>query len=59
MKVATDANLKGNDWKLYEYITRHFIASVSNDDCTYTEITIIFDIGRERFYLTGFLTPSS
>jgi hypothetical protein len=52
MKVVTKEQLPEDEWRLYEYITRHFIASLS-DDCTYKEIVIIFDIGGETFFLTG------
>jgi DNA topoisomerase-3 len=52
MKVATKEQLPDDEWRLYEYITRHFIASLSGD-CTYKEIVVTFDIGGETFFLTG------
>lgn len=38
-------------WRLYEYITRHFIATVSYD-CKYLQNTISFRIGPEHFTCT-------
>ncbi|NIG60281.1 DNA topoisomerase 3-beta-1 [Pontoporia blainvillei] len=52
MKSATEAELGGEAWRLYEYITRHFIATVSHD-CKYLQSTISFRIGPERFTCTG------
>jgi len=31
MKAASEAELGHEAWRLYDYITRHFIATVSND----------------------------
>ncbi|MEQ2190699.1 hypothetical protein XENOCAPTIV_006161, partial [Xenoophorus captivus] len=43
----------GSDgWRLYEYITRHFIATVSQD-CKYLQTTIDFKIGMEAFSCSG------
>lgn len=42
----------GEAWRLYEYITRHFIATVSYD-CKYLQSTIAFRIGSEHFTCTG------
>lgn len=43
----------GSDgWRLYEYITRHFIATVSQD-CKYLQTTIDFNIGTEAFSCSG------
>lgn len=52
MKSATEAELGGDAWRLYEYITRHFIATVSHD-CKYLQSTISFRIGPEHFTCTG------
>lgn len=30
MKLANRSDLDGDSWKLYDYITRHFIATVSH-----------------------------
>lgn len=52
MKAAPrDEFNKGNDWRLYDYITRHFIASLM-DDVQYEEHTYMFDIGGEEFVFT-------
>eukprot|EP00928_Gymnodinium_smaydae_P089617 TRINITY_DN7354_c0_g2_i1.p1 TRINITY_DN7354_c0_g2~~TRINITY_DN7354_c0_g2_i1.p1 ORF type:complete len:1373 (+),score=227.90 TRINITY_DN7354_c0_g2_i1:530-4120(+) len=49
MKAAPrDEFSKGNEWRLYDYITRHFIASLSGD-VKYTEHRIVFDVGGEEF----------
>lgn len=43
----------GSDgWRLYDYITRHFIATVSQD-CKYLQTTIDFSIGTEGFSCSG------
>ncbi|KAK2121181.1 DNA topoisomerase 3-beta-1 [Saguinus oedipus] len=42
----------GDAWRLYEYITRHFIATVSHD-CKYLQSTISFRIGPELFTCSG------
>eukprot|EP00971_Amphidinium_carterae_P289091 5740142-Amphidinium_carterae.1 len=39
---------KGNEWRLYDYITRHFIASLM-DDVQYEEKALVFDLGGEFF----------
>ncbi|XP_016287993.2 DNA topoisomerase 3-beta-1 isoform X3 [Monodelphis domestica] len=52
MRSATEAELGGDAWRLYEYITRHFIATVSYD-CKYLQNTISFQIGPERFTCSG------
>ncbi|KAF6715652.1 DNA topoisomerase 3-beta-1 [Oryzias melastigma] len=48
---------RSDGWRLYEYITRHFIATVSQD-CRYLQTTIEFSIGTERFSCGG-KTPIS
>uniref|UniRef100_A0A670JYZ8 DNA topoisomerase n=1 Tax=Podarcis muralis TaxID=64176 RepID=A0A670JYZ8_PODMU len=52
MRTATEAELGGDGWRLYEYITRHFIATVSAD-CKYLQTTIACSIGPERFTCIG------
>lgn len=51
MRSATEAELGSEAWRLYEYITRHFIATVSYD-CKYLQNTISFRIGPEHFTCT-------
>lgn len=52
MKPATRAELDGDAWKIYDYITRHFIASVSQD-CKYLSTVATFEVGSETFSCTG------
>ncbi|CAE7473243.1 unnamed protein product [Symbiodinium natans] len=42
---------KGKEWRLYDYVTRHFIASLM-DDAEYDEIRYVFDVCGERFVFT-------
>ncbi|KAG9487489.1 hypothetical protein GDO78_007378 [Eleutherodactylus coqui] len=51
MRSATEAELGGDAWRLYEYITRHFIATISYD-CKYLQTSIGFCVGCERFTST-------
>eukprot|EP01138_Halocafeteria_seosinensis_P013245 gb/GECG01013527.1/.p1 GENE.gb/GECG01013527.1/~~gb/GECG01013527.1/.p1 ORF type:complete len:1063 (+),score=86.31 gb/GECG01013527.1/:1-3189(+) len=51
-KCATQGQLSGKEWKLYEFIVRHFLACCSNDakgDGTNIEI----QIGEEEFSTSG------
>nr|XP_015221342.1 PREDICTED: DNA topoisomerase 3-beta-1 [Lepisosteus oculatus] len=52
MRSASENELGSDGWRLYEYITRHFIATVSHD-CKYLQTTIVFSIGTETFICTG------
>lgn len=52
MKAASRNELDGDAWKLYDYITRHFIATVS-PDCRYISTTATFNINDEIFTTTG------
>ncbi|XP_008061294.1 DNA topoisomerase 3-beta-1 isoform X1 [Carlito syrichta] len=52
MRSATEAELGGDAWRLYEYITRHFIATLSHD-CRYLQSSISFRIGPELFSCSG------
>ena len=42
---------KGNEWRIYDYVTRHFIGTL-HDDCVYLEKAMQFDINRHRFTYT-------
>eukprot|EP00435_Cladocopium_sp_Y103_P032004 s1452_g8.t1 len=42
---------KGKEWRLYEYVTRHFIASLM-EDAAYDEISYVFDVAGEQFAFT-------
>ncbi|KAK3593899.1 hypothetical protein CHS0354_011502 [Potamilus streckersoni] len=52
MKPATEGELDHNSWRLYDYITRHFIGTIS-PDCKYLQTTAFFEIGTEKFTCTG------
>ena len=52
MKPATEAELGGDAWRLYEFITISFIASISYD-CKYLQTTVKFTIDQETFSLSG------
>lgn len=52
MKTASRNELDGDSWKIYDYITRHFIATVSRD-CKYLSTTATFVISDEVFTSTG------
>ncbi|XP_061881674.1 DNA topoisomerase 3-beta-1 [Entelurus aequoreus] len=56
-RAASEEELGSDGWRLYEYITRHFIATVSQD-CKYLQTTITFNIGTETFTCSG-KTPIS
>lgn len=52
MKAASRNELDGDAWKLYDYITRHFIGTLAKD-CRYLSTTIKIVINGEVFYITG------
>ncbi|XP_030647243.1 DNA topoisomerase 3-beta-1 [Chanos chanos] len=52
MRAASESELGSDGWRLYEYITQHFIATVSQD-CKYLQTTITFSIGTEGFSCSG------
>lgn len=52
MKSASRNELDGDSWRVYDYITRHFIATLAKD-CKYLSTTIKFEVGMEIFTLTG------
>lgn len=39
-------------WRIYDYVTRHFIATLSSD-CKYLCTTVTFQVGTETFHYTG------
>lgn len=47
-----ESELEGDMWRIYDYVTRHFIATLSRD-CKYLSTTITFAVGSETFYYTG------
>ncbi|XP_053384624.1 LOW QUALITY PROTEIN: DNA topoisomerase 3-beta-1-like [Mercenaria mercenaria] len=52
MKSATESELGHDAFRLYDYITRHFIATVS-PDCRYLQTVVYFEVGGEHFSFTG------
>ncbi|XP_023129112.1 DNA topoisomerase 3-beta-1 isoform X1 [Amphiprion ocellaris] len=52
MCAASEGELGSDGWRLYEYITRHFIATLTQD-CKYLQTTIDFNIGKEAFSCSG------
>ena len=52
MRPASEGTLGGDEWRLYEYITRHFIATLS-PDMHFTRTKVCFQIGTETFTCTG------
>ncbi|ESO91570.1 hypothetical protein LOTGIDRAFT_217319 [Lottia gigantea] len=52
MKLAREGDFDHDSWKVYDYITRHFIATLS-PDCKYLQTTVHFEIGLEKFTTTG------
>ncbi|XP_056602830.1 DNA topoisomerase 3-beta-1 isoform X2 [Triplophysa dalaica] len=52
MRAASEIELGSDGWRLYDYITRHFIATVSHD-CKFLQTTISFNIATETFTCTG------
>ncbi|XP_066597941.1 DNA topoisomerase 3-beta-1 [Prorops nasuta] len=52
MKTASRNSLDGDSWKIYDYITRHFIATLARD-CRYLSTTIKFEVGMETFTTVG------
>ncbi|KAH7939584.1 hypothetical protein HPB52_014451 [Rhipicephalus sanguineus] len=51
-REASRSELDGDAWKLYDYIARHFVATVS-EDMKYLQTTASFTVGEECFSLTG------
>ena len=45
-------DLDGDSWKIYDYIVRHFIATVSQN-CKYLQTTAAVTVGEETFTFTG------
>lgn len=49
MRSASEGQLHGDSWRVYDYITRHFLATISND-CTYEQTKVRFVIGDTEFF---------
>ncbi|XP_033112816.1 DNA topoisomerase 3-beta-1-like [Anneissia japonica] len=52
MRSASESEIGGEAWRLYDYITRHFIATISYD-CKYLQTTAKLAVGDESFTCTG------
>nr|ACX31684.1 DNA topoisomerase III beta [Leishmania donovani] len=52
MRSASPGELSGDEWRIFEYITRHFIASVS-PDCRLIKTKITIELGGELFGISG------
>ena len=50
--MATEADLDTDSWRIYDYVTRHFLGSVS-PDCVYRRMKAGFSCGGEAFTATG------
>ena len=51
MRAANRQDMKPNEWKIYDYITRHFIASLHNN-FEYSEYTVTADVAGYKFQFT-------
>merc|ERR1719323_2882104 len=52
MRAASRNELDGDSWKIYDYVVRHFIGTVSYN-CKYQSTTVNFSIGDEKFSFSG------
>lgn len=52
MAPASREQLGDNEWRVYEYITKHFIATLS-PDCKFKKTKVTFTIGGETFTCKG------
>ena len=52
MRAATREEFnKASEWRIYDYVTRHFIGSL-HDDMEYTEKTLLVDVNGYQFQYT-------
>eukprot|EP00397_Hematodinium_sp_SG-2012_P009687 GEMP01009778.1.p1 GENE.GEMP01009778.1~~GEMP01009778.1.p1 ORF type:complete len:847 (+),score=121.73 GEMP01009778.1:142-2682(+) len=51
VRSATEAQV-GDGWRLFEFISRHFLATVSRD-CKFNRTRVTFDINGEQFSVSG------
>lgn len=52
IRPATSSDFDHDTWRIYDFITRNFIGSLS-PDLKYEQLTISVDIGDEKFTKTG------
>ena len=50
--MATEHDLDTDSWRIYDYVTRHFLGSVSGD-CVYRRTKASFSCAGESFTATG------
>ena len=50
--MATEHDLDTDSWRIYDYVTRHFLGSVSGD-CVYCRTKASFSCAGESFTATG------
>ena len=51
-RSASRDQLDGDSWRIYDYVVRHFIGTVSYN-CKYQSTTVNFSIGDEKFSFSG------
>ncbi|CAG8644563.1 6436_t:CDS:10 [Cetraspora pellucida] len=52
MRVVNEGDLSGDSWRIYNYVTRHFIGSIS-PNLKYQKTNAIIKIGDESFECSG------
>lgn len=52
MRMANEGDMPGDVWRLYDFITRSFIGSIS-PGLKYTTTNVTFAIGNEKFDCQG------
>lgn len=52
MRVAEEGDLYGDAWRIYDFIARNFIGSIS-PNMQYTSTSVTFAIGNEKFHCKG------
>ena len=52
MRSASRGSLGDREWKVYEFIAKNFLGSISSD-ATYLAVEAVFTVGREEFVMTG------
>nr|CAG4651583.1 EOG090X00WU [Triops cancriformis] len=58
LKAASRNELDADSWRIYDYVVRHFLATVS-PDCVYLSTEVEFQVGNESFKISGktIITP--
>jgi len=53
LKVPYRGNINNEEWKLYEFVARHFLATIS-PDAKMTNMQVSFQAGgKHKFHLKG------